>query len=532
MCLLNEETEIPRRSAPRRYAPVVGILVVLSLYYAFVVTAGTFGALRSQSDFYDKLAQGFQAGHLYIPDKPKARLLKRADPWHYKSDREWRDWLWDASLYQKRYYIYWGPIPAVMLLLVKVLTPYVQTIHDQWLVLLFMVLRLCAGAALIRCYAKTQYPALPQWTVHVAILVFGLASPTPYFMARPLVYEASVAGGQAFLFIGLYCAYRGLLRAEKRSTWFVAAGTFFACAMGSRGSLLVATPVVIAATVLCSQRSAGYPLHGLLRASLAIGAPFAIGVGLYAVYNYQRFDSIFEFGLKYQLTGAPFGNENAYFLPNLVSYLTSELHWSCAFPYVRLPRERHLTDLITWPEGYDTGERWNGETAAGILVATTICWFWGAWLLRAILSLSRGRHARDITRDSTQTASVSLSTRELWLLMSSVGAICALGPASRMWMANMRFLQDAAGGILLGALGGAFWLLNWNRNSPTNQRVPFLVLYSILAIHTCFIGVCLGFTGHTDSFISENKPLSRTLVKNLSICRLKREIHQLGKSTR
>ena len=518
-----------RGDAARSHAQFRGILVVLSFYYLFVVTAGTFGVLQSRTSFYDKLAQGFQAGHLYIPDKPKARLLRRADPWNYKSDREWKHWLWDASLYNKRYYIYWGPIPAVVLWVVKTLTPYAQTIHDQWLVLLFMVLRLCAGAALIRSYAQTQYPGLPAWATNLAILVFGLASPTPYFLARPLVYEASVAGGQAFLFCGLYCAFRGLIREQSRTRWFIAAGVSLACAMGSRGSLLITAPLIVASTTLCSQRLAGYPVRGLLRSGAALGLPVALGLALYALYNYQRFDSVFEFGLTYQLTGARVSSNPRFILPNLVSYLASEVRWSCAFPYVRLPRERNLTDLITWPADYDTGERWNGETAAGILLTMTICWFWGVWLWRAAVGISRSLRAGQAPGDE-RLASVDVSTRELWLTLSSLCAICAIGPAMGTWMANMRFLQDAAGGILLGAIGAAFWLLGrvYNRQSKALARRAIVAVYVVAAIHTCFVGVCLGFTGHTDSFFTENEALSRRLVKNFSVCSLKRELRKLS----
>lgn len=521
--ILNLQAGISRLQVKKR-APFFGILVVLSLYYTFVSTAGTFGVLQSRTNFYDWLAQGFQAGHLYIPVKPKARLLKRADPWHYKSDREWNDWLWDASLYNRRYYIYWGPVPAVLLLAVKALTPIAQTIHDQWLVLLFMVLRLCAGAALIRLYAQTQYPALPAWIVNVAIVVFGLASPSPYFLARPLVYEASVAGGQAFLFMGFYCAYRGLLDQAVQMRWFALAGTCFACAMGSRGSQLISTPLVIAATIFCSQRIAGFSLRGLVRSALSLGAPFALGLALYGLYNYERFDSPFEFGLKYQLTGAAFSNENRWFLPNVVSYLTSEIRWSCAFPFARLPRERHLTSLITWPDDYDTGDRWNGETAAGILIAMTICWFWLAWIWRAADGVRRRRLG------AVGTEGEAVAHRELWLVLVSLAAICSLAPASRMWMANMRFLQDAAGGLLLGALGAAFWLFGREHIVAARARLrrALLTLYAVLALHTAFVGVCLGFTGHTDSFFTENEALSRYLVKHLSICRLKRELKQLG----
>jgi hypothetical protein len=510
-------------------APILGLLAALTLYYSFVVSAGTFSTLKSRSEFYDLLAQGLRAGHLYLPLTPKPALLARADPYHWKRVEEWEDWVWDASLYGGHYYIYWGPVPGLCLWLVKALSTYTETIHDQWLVLCFMLLRLYAGAALIRCYARTQFPRLPAWVVLLAVLVFGVANPTPYFLARPLVYEASVGGGQGFLMLGLYCAYRGLLNRLTQTRWFLVAGVSLACAMGSRGSLLITTPLVIAATVLCAERPAGYRFAGLLRTCAALGGPFLAGLLLYGIYNYQRFDSFFEFGLKYQLTGRPFSNSNHYFVPNFVTYLTSEIRWSCRFPYARLPQDRALTSLIEWPGGYDTGDRWNGEHVAGILTGMVICWFWCVWLARVAINLRRRCAALSGRR--TFGVQLALSRREAWLLLCSVAAICAIGPASRMWMANSRFFQDAAGGILLGAIAAAFWLLQspWVRARRWLRRASF-ALYFVLATYTCFVGVVLGFTGHTDSFISENKALHKKLETKLSVCRFKRKTMLSGGS--
>jgi hypothetical protein len=513
----------------RPRVPLWGMLSALAIYYAFVASAGTFTTSGWNSDLYDQLAEGMRAGHLYLPTVPSKELLARENPYTWESPDDWDAWLWDASLYKGRYYIYWGPVPGLLLWLVKAVTGYSHTIHDQWLVLFFAIVRLLAGSALIVRFARDQYPALPNWALYLALAMFALASPTPFVIARPVVYEASIAAGQGFLCMGLYCAYRGLGGTLRRTGWFVAAGSCLGLGLASRASLLVSAPLIIVITALCAQRPAKYPLRSVFGSLLALGTPAALSLAAYGVYNHLRFDAFYEFGLKYQLTGRPFETSNQYFLPNVVSYLSAELHWSCKFPFVTLPEKRYLSTWITWPSDYDVGEGWNGERAGGVLVATTICWLWLAWLWRAGVWLRhkyRGWRVR-------LSVPAPFSNRELWWVLCSLAAIAAAAPASRVYLASMRYLEDAASGMLMGAIAAGFWLLRPararadGRGARVYRRLLGPALYTALALHTLFVGVCLGFTGYADAFPKENARLIGQLQRKLSVCGIKRRLHRL-----
>lgn len=499
-----------RRNAHAR--TILGLLCALSLYYAFVTTGGKFQVLGSRSDFYDRLTEGMRAGHLYLLEAPKPELLARANPYDYKSTNEWAAWLWDASLYNGHYYLYWGPIPALILLVVKSVLRMSITVYDQWIVLFFMLLRLWAGAGLIISYARTQYPELPRWALYLAIVVFAVASPTPYFLARPLVYEASIACGQGFLCLALYCAYQGLLEPLRQRGWFLAAGSCLSCALGARASLIISAPLIVLATALCAAQASGYSRRKLSAAMLALGAPVAATLALYALYNHVRFDSVSEFGLNYQLTGRRFGNEDRHFLPNLFSYAGAELSYSCKFPYVRLPSQRHLSTLFSWPDDYDTGDAENGERVGGVLVATIICWLWSVWLVRALIWLKQKRQGAK--------PMLAFSTRELWLMACSLAAVASIAPASRLYLASMRYLEDASSGVLLGAIGAGFWLLRPSQARNRFRRRLAPVLFAGLAVHSIFVGLALGFTGYADSFRKENMALFAELERTLSLCKV------------
>jgi hypothetical protein len=489
----------------REAAPLGVWLLVLSVYYAFATTDGTFGLLHWHTDYYDLLAEGFRNGHLYIPIVPKAKLLAKANPFAGR----WIDrWMWDASLFDGRYYIYWGPTPSILLWLWKVITRIDGKVFDQWLTLIFMLGRLYAFAALIWTYARRS-GQLPRWAVLLVIIVFGVASPTPYFLARPLIYETSIAAGQCFIFCGLLAAYRGLLAPLTRLRWFILAGTCWALAMGSRGSQLLAAPLLVLLTAYVAMRPRRFERREVLRVLFALGTPVAVGLLAYAIYNYERFGSVKEFGLKYQLTSRPFGNKARFLLPNIVSYLSNKIAWSCEFPFVRLPMEREMSTLIRWPDDYDIGDYEKGERAAGILLATTVCWLLWLWLwrgVRALRELLRGRKPR-------------MSDAELLFGGAGVAMVLTMAPAARMWMANMRFLQDGIGGLLLLTTLAVFWMLRRTRGSGLAPlRTTFNVVFVGLALHTITTGVLLGFTGHMDNFEEENPHLFSRLSDEFSLC--------------
>src|SRR5688572_26557275 len=91
----------PMRSG-RHLALALPIVLAISVLYLFMASAGTFDDLRRQSR-YDLMADGFQRGHLYIAQRPSPKLLAQEDPFHPDNKPLW---MWDATLYQGRIYLY------------------------------------------------------------------------------------------------------------------------------------------------------------------------------------------------------------------------------------------------------------------------------------------------------------------------------------------------------------------------------------------------------------------------------------------
>jgi len=72
----------------------------------------SFSFTGRQVDYYNLLVHGFRQGHLYMDSDP--------DPALYSTDPDTRrraSYLQDASLFNHRYYLYYGVVPAALLFL-------------------------------------------------------------------------------------------------------------------------------------------------------------------------------------------------------------------------------------------------------------------------------------------------------------------------------------------------------------------------------------------------------------------------------
>ena len=192
---------------------------VIEVTYLFIVSAGRFTDWPTYLTFLDDQAEGFRAGHLHFAIEPAAALLAKANPF----DPAWKPlWYWDASLYNGHYYLYWGPVPALLLAGFKTLCRVHTRVGDQYVVFALTSLQALAGLLLIDRAHRRLFPALPGVFVVLAVAVFAFVNPTLYNLARAGVYEAAIVGGHAFLVTGLLFAFHAVTSAGRRHrgcTW-------------------------------------------------------------------------------------------------------------------------------------------------------------------------------------------------------------------------------------------------------------------------------------------------------------------------
>jgi hypothetical protein len=487
------------------------MLAAIELSYVGFLSAWRFTTWPTWSGNYDLLAEGFRSGHLYLSLQPPPALLAKADPFN----PAWRQlWYWDASLYDGHYYLYWGPLPAVAIAIVKTVFRINTAVGDQYPVFAFYSIYLVAGALLIARMARRQFDGVPAWLVVLCIGVFAYANPTPYLIAAPGIYEAAIAGGQAFLVLGLLLSFEALWRDDQaaRRRLLIGAGVCWGFAFACRASTILPAAIFVAVTALAVSPPAPWPKawRNLLRPAAWLSAPIAVVVIAHLAYNKLRFDSWLDFGLGRQLSTMRFRTAPGYLLPNLYSYLLRPLKPSCWFPYLHAPaglQQAAFPHGPRMPAGYSAI-----EPVAGLLNATPWVLLAGLAVVFVVVLFRRARRTPGLLAGDRR-ARATLWCGVVFLVLGTVTGL----PEIAEFFASMRFLADVAGGLILAGAWAAFALYARLRDRRWPGHVAAAVLVG-LGGASIVIGLLLGVEGYDHFFERENPALFGRVVRTLSRC--------------
>jgi hypothetical protein len=314
---------------------IVGCIVIT--IYIWLISVGQWTKWPTTGEYYYELASAFRHGQLNLLVKPDPALLALPDPYDYES-RAHISSPWDVSLFKGKFYMYWGPAPAIVLAIVRFV--YAGRIGDQILVFAFLSGAFIFTVLLILQIYNRVFSNLGWGNVLPGILMAGLANPLPWILNRPGIYEAAIAGGQFFLIAGLFFGFLAIEKEKSRFFFLIITGFCWASAIGSRVSLIGAVGFLIAMVAgLLFYISKRY--RDWLFSILAISIPIAIGLTGMGFYNKFRFGSWFELGIRYQLGGQNLNKIHDQVIslsnipPNLHNYLLNPFRTISVFPYLK-----------------------------------------------------------------------------------------------------------------------------------------------------------------------------------------------------
>ncbi len=348
--------------------PLVALVTTLSVLvvvvvYVWFVSFGTWTKWPNlgYASYYDQLAMAFGHGQLALRIKPAPALLALANPYDASARAGFRYPL-DISLYQGKYYLYFGPAPALLLALIKPLVP--APIGDQYLVFAFVCGIAIFQSLLIAEIWRRFYAEIPAWLVALCILFSGLSVPLTRLVTQGRVYEAAITGGQFFFLAGYYCILTALDKGSISSGRLLMGGLAWAFAVASR--LTQAVPVgfmvlMVVVFVVAADRQS-VPIFRRIYPLAALGLPLALGTIILGWYNWARFHSVFETGWSYQLNEGNLQFYRAvlfsprYILPNLFNYLLMPPGILGTFSFIKpaLPTGASIFSFIPLPKVYFT----------------------------------------------------------------------------------------------------------------------------------------------------------------------------------
>ena len=453
---------------------VIGVTLIV---YVSIATH-TFSRSPSRSFGFDSLATAFLRGHGYI-DKVPPRALREAHPPWDKCNIE--HWHWDLLYFEGRYYLYWGPMPALVALVGKLLSGGAR-IADSALVFFFAVGRLLCGAALIHQIHRRCFPSAPFWTVGAGIMVFGLATPIPNILARPYVYEVAIIAGQCFLVGGALLTFLALSKERKQRSQtltLVSAAMLLGMALASRLTLGIGVSVLVLTTiiiVILKDRDTASYLTQYLRPTLALSVPISATLLGLSIYNFTRFGSPFDLGIRYQLTTDPLRTGIEYVPYNLVQYLLRPLNVLRHFPFVQ-PSASGQTYFFSIPENYFS----YAEPVSGMIYATPLFLF-----AAGLAIVLKTRFAHGFVVDGPPSEKLERICVYACALSTSVGTF---GPALLLFCSTNRYFADGILGLTILSMSGAWLTLE---NLSGLSRKILLTSYFALAMISAIIGTLSG----------------------------------------
>jgi len=314
--------------------PAVGFVLII---YVWFVSLGLWTTWPARSAYYSLLARGFLNHELSLPVEPSKALLALPNPYdpvqHISVEAPP-----DFSLYKGKFYLYWGPVPALILAAIKMLIP--KDLPDLYLVFGFSCGLFLWQTQLVISIWDRYFRSLPKWILVMLLLLVGLSVPSAWMLGRAEIYEAAIIGGQFFVMAGFSAALSAVMRTHSADFKLLLAGISWSLAIGTRLTLILPVSFLMLMVIyqLCMNRPVS--LGDLLRKALYLGSPVVIGLGLLAWYNWARFGSLSETGFTYQLAGVHLQEHlhevmsYKYFIQNIYNYFLVPPQLQDQFPFI------------------------------------------------------------------------------------------------------------------------------------------------------------------------------------------------------
>ena len=502
-----------RTSKIRSVHLLVGALIFfITFIYVWLVSVGFITTWPRTTDYYSMLGEAFSEGKTHLLVEPDPRLLELSDPYEFEQ-REMIPHIWDASFYDGKYFLYWGPVPGVVTALVQGI--FGVRLGDQHLTFIFDLGIFLFGVLILMTMYKRYFYDLPLWTLIPGVLLVGLANPLPWLLNRPAIYEAAIASGQSFLLGGFYWAFTAFGDEDVKPNRLLLAGVFLSLAVGSRTSLIFAVLVISAFTFLrigiVGKRSSKWV--EIVRPTLSLSIPLILGAALYAWYNYDRFGDILEFGHRYQLSRmnlhALYGYvmSVAYVPPSVFDYLLNPFRWLSVFPYVKATIGGHYL----WPIHKLIPEYYYTERITGIFITTP-------YILLAIIPIGllikekfpfRNPEGGGESPTVLQWNRLDIS----WIMVTLACVVISIFTPLLFFVdTSMRHLTDVLPMLLLLATLG-MWIGICKLKDRRLERWVFSILVWGITLFSAVTGFLLSVTGYQARFEHLNPELFERLTR-------------------
>lgn len=314
----------------KRVGLVVGLVCALLVVLA---SRGGFDASKAdpQHGYYQRLSGAFVSGQLNLTEEVPLALLEASNPYDPVINAPFRTYgLHDSILKDGKFFYYWGPGAVVSIVIPAHFFGIEVTETDvgRYSLALF-----CIVCGLISDLLLKSRATKIITTATVSLSFSGL-----FLISRVAVWEAGVLFATAWIALAVLSIVRYLHEPKFKSLVLSALCVAFAVSSRLEAASLLIVPFLL------TLKFAGFDWRRAFRQLVVILLPTAVVMALLLCYNFFRFGSFMEFGVRYLIGGIDQSNITfssiSYVPTNLFIYLLEPLRWTRSFPFLDLPNVR------------------------------------------------------------------------------------------------------------------------------------------------------------------------------------------------
>lgn len=500
----------PSRSWSTRGGPAL-LCFLLGVVYLWYISIGTWTHLSQTSTYYYRiLAEAFLSGSPALKEAPDPRLLDLSNPYSVQARAD-IPYMLDAALYKGKYYLYYGPIPA--LFLAGFMSVFGSGFSDGYVVFASALGALLFSALLLIRIWRNWFDHLPISLLYLSIALIGLTHPIPWMLNTARIYDAAVLAGAALLLAGLYFALDALAGYPAKPMELALASLLWGLAIGTRLSLAGSIALffgIIVLRLLTRKRTASTK-KTLINLS-AFVLPIAVCLFALGWYNYIRFGSPLELGYRYTLIiyqGVDLSKTLSvfnphFFLANLYNYLLNPISVSPTFPFVQTIHGNR--SLYAWLARTNSG--YVHQDVAGMLLATPFVLFFGFICYQAAHRIIHSPIPR--IRTYFSLLSSDEPNAEFVAMTLGIGSVTNLVPLLFFYVNSMRYVVDFLPLLAIAAIIGA-WALYARYQGIAWAGSLIRTAFTLTAGYSIILSLLLAISGDANRFQTMNPDLFEKL---------------------
>lgn len=209
------------------------------------------------------------------------------------------NFLLDTSLYNNKIYLYFGITPVLLFYLpFNLITNLYLT--DKLLIFILSFFSFIFSLILVN-KATENHKNIPSNIIILTIFLIGLCNLLPFITMKGLIYQVTIITANVLLLVSFYLFYYYINTSNTNKKYILLffISLLLCFAVGSRPNYILTIPVFFFFIVYLKYKEKS--TKDIFKTILIFLIPCFIYGTFLALYNYLRFDSIFEFGWKYQL---------------------------------------------------------------------------------------------------------------------------------------------------------------------------------------------------------------------------------------